>query len=127
MTRSTRKGIGDLTEQISRIEVAINRLLSIATPVPEFVTVIEAARRMGIGEKTLRGAVRRGEIRSFALGTPSRGRPRVRLDEVREWAMATAFDPQAGARRAGEQAARRLGRGRATSRKERKGRKIDHG
>lgn len=112
---------------LKRLEALAGRLEAISSPAPEFVTVAEASRRMGIGEKALRSAVRRGEVRAFALGTAGRGRPRVRLAEVREWAMGTVFDPQSRARRAGELAARALGGGRASNPTGYRKRSLNHG
>lgn len=76
---------------------------------PEFTTVARAARILGIGVKALRGAIQRKEIRVFHLGTASRGRPRIRMAEVREWALGTEFDPYEESRRRGEATARVAG------------------
>ena len=76
-------------------------------PLPEFATVAQAARRLGVGIKALRGAVQRGELRTYDLGTDAGGRPRVRVAEVRAWALGTARNPHADARAAGDAAARR--------------------
>ena len=53
-------------------------------------------------------AIQRGEVRVYHLGTPAGGRPRVHVPEVRAWALATAFDPLAEARFAGDAAARSM-------------------
>ena len=84
----------------------IERIEAAAAPGPEFATVAQSARRLGIGVKALRGAIRRGEVRTYRLGTMSGGRPRVRVDEVRAWALGTVSDRHAEARRAGDRAAR---------------------
>jgi hypothetical protein len=73
----------------------------------EFTTVSRAALRFGIGVKALRAAIRRGEVRTFGLGTAAGGRPRVLAEEVRRWALSTAIDRHAAARQAGDAAARR--------------------
>lgn len=80
------------------------QLSAVASADPEFATVVHAARRLGVGVKALRGAVRRGEVPAYALGT--RGRPRVCVAEVRAWALSTAIDRHAEARAAGDRAAR---------------------
>ena len=110
MASSSTTTTGGIEKQLARIEVAVERLESAAVVVPEFVTVAVAAQHFGIGEKALRGAVARGEVRVFKLGTESGGRPRVRIDDVREWALSTVFDPSEEARRAGELAARQVGK-----------------
>ena len=75
---------------------------------PEFATVAQAASRLGIGSKALRGAIQRGEIPVYHLGTCAAGRPRVHVPEVRAWALGTASDPMAKARAAGDGAARSM-------------------
>lgn len=53
-----------------------------ANPTPEFPTIREAAHRSGIGEKTLRRAVRSGALSLHQLeGTW----PRLRWSDVRSW------------------------------------------
>ncbi len=90
---------------VERLEAVANQLERPTEPTPEFVTVARAASLIGIGEKALRGAVQRGEITVYDLGTDNGGRRRVRLDEVREWALQTRVDPMADARAAAEVAA----------------------
>lgn len=85
---------------------AVERLKQVSSPGPEFATVEQAARRLGIGSKALRAAVQRGDVRVYTLGTPAGGRPRVHVPEVREWALGTAVDPHARARAAGDAAAK---------------------
>lgn len=111
MASSEADTINRASELLARLEALVECFESAAAArSPEFVTVADAARHLGIGEKALRGAVSRGEVRVFRLGTESGGRPRVRIDEVREWGLSTIFDPSDGARRAGELAARQAGR-----------------
>ena len=58
---------------------ALRRLEVVARPnSPEFATVAEAARALGIGTKALRGAVQRGEVSVYQLGTTYRA---ARSDE----------------------------------------------
>ena len=93
-------------DPIDRLESLIRRLDHATIRGPEFATVSQAARRLGIGSKALRMAIQRGEVRVYHLGTPAGGRPRVHVPEVRAWALATAFDPLAKVRAAGDAAAR---------------------
>lgn len=95
------------------IACAAKRVESAGAPAPDFTTVADAAARIGVGEKALRGAVNRGEVPVYDLGTRAGGRRRVRLDEVREWALGTRIDPKANARETGDRVARGLARGRA--------------
>lgn len=90
---------------LDRLAALVERLEAATAPLPEFAPIIEAARRLGVGTKALRGAVQRGELRTYDLGTRG-GRPRVCVAEVREWALSTARDPLAEARAAGDAAAR---------------------
>ena len=93
---------------LRRFERLADRLEQSVGPAPEFTTVSDAVSRIGIGEKALRGAVNRGEVPVYELGTKAGGRRRVRLDEVREWALSTRVDPKANARAAGDRVAKRL-------------------
>ena len=91
---------------LDRLDALVERLEKATTCEPEFATVAQAARRLGIGTKALRGAIQRGEILVYDLGTRARGRRRVHVPEVRAWALDTACDPMAKARAAGDAAAR---------------------
>ena len=51
---------------------------------PRFITVPEAARRLGLGLKQLRRAIRDGELRP--VQTHVGGWPRLRIEDVRAWA-----------------------------------------
>ena len=51
---------------------------------PRFLTVPEAARRLGIGRDQLRAAIARGELRAVVL-RPG-GWPRVEQREIERWA-----------------------------------------
>ncbi len=91
---------------VDRLRALIERLDTENVSGPEFATAAQAARRLGIGTKALRGAIQRGEIPVYHLGTCAAGRPRVHVPEVRAWALGTACDPLAEARSAGDAAAR---------------------
>ncbi len=91
---------------VDRLRALIERLDTENVSGPEFATVAQAASRLGIGSKALRGAIQRGEIPVYHLGTCAGGRPRVHVPEVRAWALGTASDPMAKARAAGDGAAR---------------------
>ena len=91
---------------VDRLRALIERLDTENVSGPEFATVAQAASRLGIGSKALRGAIQRGEIPVYHLGTCAAGRPRVHVPEVRAWALGTASDPMAKARAAGDAAAR---------------------
>src|SRR5262245_40567518 len=75
---------------------------------PEFLTITQAAQVLGIGIKALRGAVGRGEIPVYRLGTSGMGRPRVHVPEVRTWALGTRYDPFARVRASAGVAAREI-------------------
>lgn len=53
---------------------------------PEFVTIPEAARRLGLGRRQIQRAIDGGRVEEFRVG----GWPRVRLDDVRSWVLSTA-------------------------------------
>jgi excisionase family DNA binding protein len=91
---------------IDRLEALVERLERVTAPGPEFATVGQASELLGIGTKALRGAIQRGEIPVYHLGTRVGGRRRVHLPEVRSWALGTARDPLAEVRAAGDAAAR---------------------
>ena len=97
--------LGDVLSVLRQIQ---ERLDKNRVPEPEFATVVQAARRLGIGVKALRGAVQCGDLRVYHLGTRAGGRPRVHVPEIREWALGTACDPLEAARAAGDAAARRI-------------------
>ena len=48
---------------------------------PELLTIPEAARRLGVGARQLRRAVKRGELSVYQVG----GWPRVRWRDVDQW------------------------------------------
>ncbi len=108
--------MGDRVEQtldvlnalVHDVRRAADRIEAAASAGPEFTTVTDAASRIGVGEKALRGAVNRGEVPVYNLGTMAGGRRRVRLDEVRAWAISTRVDPKANARAAGDRVATSL-------------------
>jgi len=104
---------------LDRLEELVGRLDEASATCPEFATVAEASRFLGIGVKALRGAIQRGEVPVYALGTRAAGRPRVHVPEVRAWALGTALDPLAAARAAGDVAARERVRRRISTAKER--------
>lgn len=91
---------------IDHLESLVARLEQATASIPEFATVTEASRILGVGIKALRGAIHRGDIPVYTLGTKSAGRTRVHVPEARAWALSTARDPLAGIRSAGNAAAR---------------------
>lgn len=95
-------------DPIDRLEALIERFEAAAAHAPEFATVAQASRLLGIGIKAVRGAIHRGELLVYHLGTRSGGRLRVHVPEVRAWALSTAFDPLAEARAAGDAAGREI-------------------
>ena len=54
------------------------------TKLPSFVTVPEAARRLGLGLRQLRRAIRDGELQPVV--THETSWPRLSLEDVRRWA-----------------------------------------
>lgn len=100
----------DLLGLVNRLERAIFAVEQATNGVKEFSTIAAAARQLGIGQKALRAAIRRGEVPVYALGTKSAGRPRVHIPEVRDWALSTQVDPFEAIRQSGKTAARRVHR-----------------
>jgi len=52
---------------------------------PEYLSVSDAAARLGCSMKPIRRAIRTGELKTVDIGTPDRKKLRIRVSDLNAW------------------------------------------